>query len=67
VGARTDIHRRLRDLAKSGVAILLSSAETEEIRALADRALVLRGGAVAGMLAGSELTDGNLLRLAAGA
>jgi ribose transport system ATP-binding protein len=67
VGARADIHARLRDLATRGVAVLLSSAETEEILALADRALVLRRGALAGTLAGAELTERNLLRLAAGA
>jgi ribose transport system ATP-binding protein len=67
VGARAEIHQRLRDLARSGLAILLSSAETEEVLALADRALVLRRGAVAGTLAGAELTEQHLLRLAAGA
>jgi ABC-type sugar transport system ATPase subunit len=67
VGARADIHRRLRDLAATGVAVLLSSAETEEVIALADRALVLRRGAVTGELAGAELTEQNLVRLAAGA
>jgi ribose transport system ATP-binding protein len=67
VGARADIHRRLRELASSGVAVLLSSAETDEVLALADRVLVLRRGAIAGTLAGAELTEPNLLRLAAGA
>jgi ribose transport system ATP-binding protein len=67
VGARAEIHRRLRQLASSGAAILLSSAESEEILALADRVLVLRGGAIAGMLEGAERTEHNLLRLAAGA
>jgi ribose transport system ATP-binding protein len=67
VGARAEIHRRLRLLASSGVAILLSSAESEEILALADRVLVLRRGDVAGTLEGADLTEQNLLRLAAGA
>ncbi|HEX2464941.1 MAG TPA: ATP-binding cassette domain-containing protein, partial [Thermoanaerobaculia bacterium] len=67
VGARAEIHRRLRLLASGGVAILLSSAESEEILALADRVLVLRRGDVAGTLEGADLTEQNLLRLAAGA
>jgi ribose transport system ATP-binding protein len=67
VAARAEIHRRLRELAGRGVAILLSSAETEEILLLADRVLVLRGGAVAGVLEGAERTEAALLRLAAGA
>ena len=67
VGARAEIHRRLRLLASSGAAILLSSAETEEILALADRVVVLRRGAIAGTLEGAERTEQSLLRLAAGA
>jgi len=67
VGARAEIHGRLRQLAARGVAILLSSAETDEVLALADRVLVLRRGAIAGRLEGDDRTEENLLRLAAGA
>jgi ribose transport system ATP-binding protein len=67
VGARAEIHRRLLLLASRGVAILVSSAETEEVLALADRVLVLRRGAIAGTLEGAERTEQNLLSLAAGA
>jgi ribose transport system ATP-binding protein len=67
VSARAEIHRLFRELADTGVAIVLSSAETEEILALASRVVVLRRGEIAGVLAGSELSDAALLRLAAGA
>jgi len=66
VGARAEIQRRLLDLARGGVAILLSTAETEEIEALADRVLVLRHGGLAGELDRSQVGEEALLRLAAG-
>jgi ribose transport system ATP-binding protein len=66
VGARDEIHARLQALAASGVAIVLSSAESDEVLALADRVLVLRRGEIAGRLSGAELTEEALLRLAAG-
>ena len=66
VGARDEIHRRLRALADGGVGIVLSSAETDEILALADRVLVLYRGAMAGIVEGAERSDETLVRLAAG-
>jgi ribose transport system ATP-binding protein len=44
----------------------LVSSEMEEILALADRALVMHEGRLAGGLARAELTEENVIRLAAG-
>ncbi|MEZ5423287.1 MAG: ABC transporter ATP-binding protein [Pyrinomonadaceae bacterium] len=48
IGAIEFIHRKLIELRDSGAAILLISAELEEVTALADRLLVIREGKIAG-------------------
>lgn len=48
IGAIEFIHRKLIELRDSGAAILLVSAELEEVTALADRLLVIREGKIAG-------------------
>jgi inositol transport system ATP-binding protein len=50
VGARAEIHALIAALARSGKAILLVSSEIEELRALADRILVMREGEAAAEL-----------------
>jgi ABC-type sugar transport system ATPase subunit len=47
VGARAEVHRRLRELAARGQAIVVASSELEELFALADRILVLAAGRAA--------------------
>jgi ABC-type sugar transport system ATPase subunit len=46
VGAKRAIYEDLRDLAASGVGILLISSELAEVRGLAHRILVVRGGRI---------------------
>ncbi len=48
IGAIEFIHRKLIELRDSGSAVLLVSAELEEVTALADRLLVIREGRIAG-------------------
>lgn len=48
IGAIEFIHRKLIELRDSGSAILLVSAELEEVTALADRLLVIREGKIVG-------------------
>ena len=44
--AAAEIHRRLRDARERGAAVLLVSADLDELLALADRLVVLSGGRV---------------------
>ena len=48
IGAIEFIHRKIVALRDSGCAVLLVSAELEEVTALADRVLVLHNGRIAG-------------------
>jgi len=50
IGTIESIHKQLLALRDSGVAILLVSVELEEVRALADRILVMCGGVITGEL-----------------
>ena len=47
VAARSEIHELLREVARSGKAVLVVSSEIEELLALCDRIVVLSAGAVA--------------------
>lgn len=48
IGAIEFIHRKLIELRDSGAAVLLVSAELEEVTALADRLLIIREGKIVG-------------------
>jgi ABC-type sugar transport system ATPase subunit len=50
VGAKAGIHELVRELADSGVAVLLISSELPEVIGMSDRILVMRQGTVAGEL-----------------
>jgi ribose transport system ATP-binding protein len=66
VGAKSEIHHILRELASQGVGVVVISSELPEIIGLCDRALVIRGGSVAGEVQGKDMTEEALLRLASG-
>jgi ABC-type sugar transport system ATPase subunit len=66
VGAKADVHREMDRLAARGVAILMISSDLQEVLAMSDRVVVMRRGAVAGIVERGELTPERVLRLALG-
>ncbi len=66
VGARSDVYVFLRDLASQGIGVLLISSDLEEIIGMCRRTLVMRGGHLAGILAGPDITEENIMVLATG-
>jgi ribose transport system ATP-binding protein len=64
VGARQAIHRQLREMAASGMAIVVASSDLPEVIALADRVVVLSGGRVAAVLDRGEATEAVITRAA---
>ena len=56
VGARAEIHRLIRQLAKDGVAVLVISSEPDELPDLCDRVLVMSEGRIVAELEGDQLT-----------
>ncbi|MFF3994063.1 sugar ABC transporter ATP-binding protein [Streptomyces cyaneofuscatus] len=65
VGAKAEVQSLIDDLAREGLAVLLISSDIEELIEGADRIVVLRGGAVAGELAGDEVAESRLLEVLA--
>lgn len=64
VGAKAEIHRILRDLARSGVGVIVISSELPELIGVCDRVLVVREGRIAGEVAGDEMTEDRIMHLA---
>ena len=61
VGAKGSIYRHVADAAASGVAVLLTSSDAEELVHMCNRVLVLRAGMVAAELHGDELTEARVV------
>ena len=67
VGTKEEIYRILRDLAASGLAILVISSELIEVLGLSDRIVVMSEGHVAGELVGDGASEEDVMRLATAA
>jgi ABC-type sugar transport system ATPase subunit len=66
VAAKFDIYAQLLELTAEGVAVVVVSSDYEEICSLADRVLVLRGGAVMARVDGGAVSPDSLYELEAG-
>lgn len=50
VGAKSEIHRIIRSLAKDGLAVLMISSDLPEVLGMSDRIAVMRGGEMVGLI-----------------
>jgi rhamnose transport system ATP-binding protein len=66
VGAKSEIHRLMCDLAESGMAIIMISSELPEILGMSDRIAVMRGGTVVGLMNRGEATQQKIIELGLG-
>ena len=66
VGAKAEIYRLMRLLARQGTAIIMISSELPEIIGMSDRILVIHDGKVMGELSPCEATEERILMLATG-
>jgi rhamnose transport system ATP-binding protein len=66
VGAKSEIHALMTDLAAEGVAILMISSELPEILGMSDRVAVMCGGRLVEILDRAEATQAKILALALG-
>jgi rhamnose transport system ATP-binding protein len=66
VGAKSEIHALMSDLAAQGVAILMISSELPEILGMSDRIAIMRGGTIVSILNRQEATQQRILALALG-
>jgi ribose transport system ATP-binding protein len=66
VGAKNEIYELMRELADSGVAILMISSDMEEVIGVSDRIAVMCEGAISGFLDRGRFSEHNILQLAVG-
>jgi ABC-type sugar transport system ATPase subunit len=66
VGAKSEIYRLLRELAATGVGIMVISSDLPEIIGLCDRVCVMRQGRIVGEVEHPDITEENIIRLATG-
>jgi rhamnose transport system ATP-binding protein len=66
VGAKSEIHALMTELAEEGVAILMISSELPEILGMSDRIAVMHGGTIVKVLDRKEATQADILAFALG-
>ena len=66
VGAKAEIYTLMRQLAESGVAIIMISSDMEEVLNQSDRIAVMHEGAITGVLERENCTEENVMKLAVG-
>ena len=66
VGAKSEIYQLMRNLADSGVAVLMISSDMEEVIGVSDRMAVMHEGSISGFLERAQFSEHNVLLLAVG-
>jgi ribose transport system ATP-binding protein len=61
VGAKSEIHEIIRNLAARGKAVLIASSDLEEVLAVADRVLAMRQGRIVAEFSGAAVKAGDLV------
>ena len=64
VGAKSEIHRLMSELAKQGKAIIMVSSEMPEILGMSDRVVVMCEGRLVGEVSRKDATQENIMELA---
>jgi rhamnose transport system ATP-binding protein len=66
IGAKSEVHRLIGELASHGLAILMISSEMPEILAMSDRIIVMREGYISGHFTREEATAERIIAAATG-
>jgi ribose transport system ATP-binding protein len=66
VGAKAEVYKLMRLLAKQGTAIIMISSELHEIIGMSDRILVMHEGNIMGELSPSEMSEESIMWMATG-
>jgi ABC-type sugar transport system ATPase subunit len=61
VGARSEIHAKIRQLAAEGASIMVISSDNEELPNVCDRVLIMSYGSMTGELTGKKITKEAIL------
>lgn len=60
VGARAEIYKVLRDVARSGVAVIVVSSDANEVAGLSDRVAIFSRGRIVEVLEGRKVVEDNI-------
>jgi rhamnose transport system ATP-binding protein len=66
VGAKREVHSKVRQLADQGLAVLMASSDLPEVLALCDRVYVMREGRVVAELSAEQATEEGVMTHATG-
>jgi ribose transport system ATP-binding protein len=66
VGAKSEIHRLLRELANQGIGVIMISSELPEIIGMCDRVMVMHEGRKCDIISGDQITEERIIQLASG-
>ena len=66
VGAKAEIYRLMRELADTGVAIIMISSDMEEVLGVSDRIAVMHEGDITGFLPRPQFSEKAIMSLATG-
>lgn len=66
VGAKSEIYRLLREFADEGKGVIVISSELPEIIGVCDRVLVMHQGRIVGEVAGEQMNEQEIMKLASG-
>jgi len=66
VGAKSEIHRLLRNLSDEGKGVIIISSELPEIIGMCDRVIVIHEGSITGTVEGNDICEEKIIRLASG-
>ena len=64
VGARAEIYKILREVAESGIPVIVNSSDTKELEGLCDRVYVMSRGHIVSTLEGDEITETKMVAAA---
>ncbi len=64
VGAKAEIYKIMRNLAQSGVVVMMISSDMEEVLSVSDRIIVMCEGQITGSLSREEADEEKVMRLA---
>jgi len=66
VGAKAEIYKLIRELASSGVGVILISSELPEVVGMSDRVVVMHEGEKSGELIGENINEKQIIHMASG-
>jgi ABC-type sugar transport system ATPase subunit len=64
IGAKSEIHKLLRDLSARGIGIIMISSELPEVLAISDRIIVMRRGRIVGQFRSFEADQNKIMNMA---